>query len=401
MASDQQANMALFFMDLDHFKNINDTLGHAAGDKLLKEVAARLTQVTSTKDVIARWGGDEFIALFTQVESPDFVHDKARQILTSMRESISLEGREINIPTSIGVSLSSNEKQPATLIQQADIAMYHAKQLGRNNYQLFSQSMMNQSIRKFNFEQEMKKALQADNQIQMVYQPKVNNEQKIVGLEALIRWLHPTEGMIPPSEFIPLAEESNLVIDIDRKVMSLVFAQLNKWQQQGTKLVPVSINLSGKHLVSDDLIEHVEQQLTDYQIDGAMVEFEITEGVLLTDIERCIDALVGLKKLQIKLSVDDFGTGYSSLNYLKRLPIDVLKIDRSFVDECANTVEDGQICATIINLAQNLGLEAVAEGVETSQQWQFLADKGCQVFQGYYFFKPLSVANLEKQLLQQ
>jgi Amt family ammonium transporter len=385
-------NLAVLFMDLDHFKKINDTLGHAAGDKLLREVAERLAEVTEFSDVIARWGGDEFVVLLNGAKNIDYLHEKALQILKHMREPITLEGREINIPTSIGISINSDIHQDASkLFQQADIAMYHAKQAGRDNYQIFNQEMMNKSTRQFNFEQEMKKALQVEDQIHMVYQPKVNNNKDIIGLEALIRWHHPSEGLISPGEFVPLAEESNLIINIDRKVIELVFQQLSLWQKEGLSLVPVSINLSGKHLVSEDLISFVQKQLAIYQIDGSIIEFEITEGVLLTDIERCIEAMSALKDLNIKLSVDDFGTGYSSLNYLKRLPIDVLKIDRSFVDECANTIEDGQICATIINLAQNLGLEAVAEGVETEQQWQFLVSKGCGVFQGFYFHKPMSV----------
>lgn len=396
---DKAANLAVLFMDLDHFKNINDTLGHAAGDKLLREVAERLSQVTELSDVIARWGGDEFVVLLNGVKNIEYLHEKAVQILKHMREPITLEGREINIPTSIGISINSDVLQDASkLIQRADIAMYHAKQAGRDNYQIFNQEMMHKSTRQFNFEQEMKKALQVDDQIHMVYQPKVNNSKDIIGLEALIRWNHPNEGLISPGEFIPLAEESNLIINIDRKVIEVVFQQLSLWQNEGLSLVPVSINMSGKHLVSDDLISFVQKQLAIYQIDGSIIEFEITEGVLLTDIERCIEAMSALKDLNIKLSVDDFGTGYSSLNYLKRLPIDVLKIDRSFVDECANTIEDGQICATIINLAQNLGLEAVAEGVETEQQWQFLASKGCGVFQGFYFHKPMPVDVVQNKM---
>ncbi|WP_158965485.1 ammonium transporter [Paraglaciecola sp. L3A3] len=392
--------LAIFFLDLDHFKNINDTLGHAAGDKLLKEVAERLTHVTAKKDIIARWGGDEFIVLFNHIKSIQFVHDKANEILSQMREPITLEGREINIPTSIGISFCSSTEQDASkLIQQADVAMYHAKQLGRDNYQIFNQEMMNKSVRQFNFEQQMTKALQVDEQIHMVYQPKVNGYKEIVGLEALIRWVHPTEGLISPAEFIPLAEESNLIINLDRKVIKLVLSQIKQWQNEGISLVPISINLSGKHLVSDDLIPYVKTQFEIYNIDGSLIEFEITEGVLLTDIELCINAMAALKELNIRISIDDFGTGYSSLNYLKRLPIDILKIDRSFVDECANTIEDGQICATIINLAKNLGLEAVAEGVETKMQKQFLLDNGCNIFQGFYFYKPIPADEVSNIIL--
>jgi Amt family ammonium transporter len=390
---------AVVFMDLDHFKEINDTLGHGAGDKLLNEVAARLSRVTEDSDIIARWGGDEFIVLLTGAPTVADVHDKAQQMLSHLRQSTVLEGREITIQASIGVSLSEFERDPSKLIQQADTAMYHAKQKGRDNYQVFSTEMMRNSVRKFNFNQEMKKALNSDDQIQMMFQPKVDSDEKVIGLEALIRWYHPTGGFISPAEFIPIAEESNLIIDIDRKVIDLVFKQLCQWQREGLDLVPIAINLSGKHLLSGDLIEYVKSKLEFYRIDGKSIEFEITEGVLLTDIERCIAALTELKQLDITLSVDDFGTGYSSLNYLKRLPIDVLKIDRSFVDDCANAVEDGQICATIINLAQNLELKTVAEGVENQQQLAFLIDKGCNNFQGFYFYQPMSADKIRQVLL--
>ncbi|MDN4501831.1 ammonium transporter [Alteromonadaceae bacterium BrNp21-10] len=391
--------LAIFFMDLDRFKKINDTLGHAAGDALLREVANRLVQVTRPNDVIARWGGDEFIVLLDGFDNNDFVVNKANEILQQMRIPLNLEGREISIPTSIGIALSDAGRVDAgKLIQQADIAMYHAKQSGRDTFQIFNQDMVTKSVRQFNLEQEMSKALQSRDQIFVLYQPKVEVNQHIVGLEALIRWQHPTEGLISPVEFIPLAEESNLIIDIGEKVIDLVFSDLQQWRAQQLRIVPVSINLSGRHLVSDRLIPYIEQKLKQYKIDGEMVEIEITEGVLLTDIEHCIEAMSALKKLNITLSIDDFGTGYSSLNYLKRLPIDVLKIDRSFVDECANTVEDGQICTTIISLAQNLGLKAVAEGVETLAQLQFLQSKGCAVYQGYYFYKPLAKSTLVKLL---
>ncbi|WP_416306459.1 ammonium transporter [Neptunicella sp. SCSIO 80796] len=391
--------LAVFFMDLDRFKKINDTLGHNAGDDLLREVASRLSRVTRQSDVIARWGGDEFVILIEQGVTVDFVQNKAQEILTVMREPVELQGREISIPTSIGIALSEVDKtQAGQLVQQADIAMYHAKQNGRDNYQLFKQEMANQSAREFNFEQEMRQALLTDQQISVVYQPKVDHDRHIVGLEALVRWTHPTEGVISPAEFIPLAEQSNLIISIGEKVIQLVLAQMQHWQQQQIAPIPISINLSGKQLISDTLLPFIREALDRYQITGSRLEFEITEGVLVTDIEHCIRAMDELQGLGIKISIDDFGTGYSSLNYLKRLPIDVLKIDRSFVDECASIVEDGQICATIISLANNLELEVVAEGVETIQQLNFLTEKGCTVFQGFYFYKPMPAEDIEPLL---
>ncbi|GGA82568.1 hypothetical protein GCM10011369_25690 [Neiella marina] len=394
-SSSFQERVVLFFLDLDRFKKINDTLGHRAGDDLLCEVANRLTRVTRADDIIARWGGDEFVVLVTGAFSDRAACDKAQDILDVMREPLQLEGREINIPTSVGIAIADNESVSADLLMQyADLAMYSAKQKGRDNYQLFQPDMAKTAARNFDYEQEMRKAVGSDDQFYMVYQPKVIASGAIVGLEALIRWQHPKEGLIAPSEFIPLAEESDLIIQLGEKAIDDVLQQMQRWQQDNKKLVPVSVNISGRHMVSGPLVEFVEERLNHYQIDGALLEVEITEGVLLTDIDRCIEVMAALKQLSIKISVDDFGTGYSSLNYLKSLPIDVLKIDRSFVDECASTVEDGQICATIISLAQNLDLITVAEGVETEQQLEFLQTRGCNMYQGYLFYKPLAAGEV-------
>jgi Amt family ammonium transporter len=393
MTSYNGESVMLFFMDLDRFKKINDTLGHKAGDELLCEVAKRLISVTRDSDVIARWGGDEFIILFHGGFATDMAHRKAKEILEIMRSPLTLAGREINIPTSIGVAFADSQKESSEkLIQHADLAMYHAKQLGRDNYQLFEREMANKAARHFDYEQEMRKGLDSKQQFTLYYQPKVTGDKKLVGLEALIRWQHPKEGVISPAEFIPLAEESDLIVDIGEMVVLKAVQQLVQWQNEGRTAVPVSVNISGKHLISGKLVAYVQKVLKEYQVTPKLLEMEITEGVLLTDIERCIEVMSELKHLNIKISVDDFGTGYSSLNYLKRLPIDVLKIDRSFINECATLVEDAQICSTIINLANNLELSTVAEGVETKAQVDFLVAHGCSVFQGYYFYKPMPAA---------
>ena len=383
-------NIMLFFMDLDRFKKINDTLGHKMGDELLCEVSQRLIKVTRDSDIIARWGGDEFIILFRGAFNIEMAHAKANEVLTIMRAPLTLAGREINIPTSIGIAFAETDKESAEkLIQHADLAMYTAKQSGRDNYQLFAAEMANLAARNFDYEQEMRHGLNVVDQFSLHYQPKVTNEKELVGLEALIRWQHPVEGSISPAEFIPLAEESDLIVDIGEWVIRKAIAQLIAWQESGCKLVPVSINISTRHLISGRLVAYVENTIAEYKLDPTFLEIEITEGVLLTDIEQCIAVMSALKKLNIKISIDDFGTGYSSLNYLKRLPIDVLKIDRTFVNECATLIEDAQICTTIINLATNLQLSTVAEGVETKEQVDFLIAHGCHIFQGFYFYKPL------------
>ncbi len=382
-------SVALLFLDLDKFKKINDTLGHKAGDELLCEVASRLTKVCRDTDVIARWGGDEFIVLMSGHLTNELVSDRANAILEVMRSSVDIQGKQFNIPTSIGVALSHGGDATAEkLIQHADIAMYWAKENGRDNFQIFVPEMAQAANKSFNYERAMRDGLETE-QFYLMYQPKVRgNADNIVGLEALLRWSHPLEGAISPAEFIPLAEESNLIIKLGEKVISETLRQLASWRDDGVELVPVSVNISGKHLVSDELVPFVQAQLCKYRIDGHLLEIEITEGVLLQDIERCIEVMAELKAMQINIAVDDFGTGYSSLNYLKRLPLDILKIDQSFVKECDITEEDAQICATIINLANNLELSTVAEGVETQAQKQVLEALGCHVYQGYYFYKP-------------
>ncbi|MDO6687007.1 MULTISPECIES: ammonium transporter [unclassified Agarivorans] len=394
-------DIVLFFMDLDRFKKINDTLGHNAGDELLREVAKRLISVTRTTDVIARWGGDEFVVLFSGAVSEEQARTKAHDILTVMRESVELEGRMINIPTSIGIAPAELGKTTSEqLIQHADIAMYYAKQRGRDNFQMFEPEMAHKAARSFDYEQEMAKGIEQGDQFTVIYQPQVTATGKIVGLEALMRWHHPKEGDISPSEFIPLAEESDLVIQLGELALTQAVELIQHWQTNGISKVPISVNISGKHLVSGTLVSYIQQLCQRANIEPSHLELEITEGVLLSDIERCIEVMSQLKALAVKISVDDFGTGYSSLNYLKRLPIDVLKIDRSFVEECATTIEDGQICSTIINLANNLELSTVAEGVETQAQLAFLNDKGCQVYQGFLFYKPMQAERISALLAE-
>ena len=394
--------VAIYFLDLDRFKKINDTLGHKAGDELLQEVASRLIRVTREEDVIARWGGDEFVIMICGEFTDDVVRKRAETILNVMRESINIAGSELNILTSVGVAVSIDASSTGELLlQQADIAMYNAKQNGRDNFKMFEPEMAVQAARDFNYEQMLRAALQHENELSLVYQAKWNATKEIIGLESLIRWQHPTEGAISPAEFIPLAEESDLIIAVGEYTIKHAIRDLVNWRNHGLQLLPVALNISGRHLTSGKLVDFVENLLDEFAIDGKFLEFEITEGVLLTDLESCIEAMARLKQLNIRISIDDFGTGYSSLSYLKRLPIDVLKIDRSFVNECDVSTEDGQICATIINLANNLELTTVAEGVETQAQYEFLTRHGCHLFQGFFFHRPEPAEAILKRLIRQ
>lgn len=394
-------SVAVFFLDLDRFKKINDTLGHKAGDELLTEVAARLINVTRERDTICRWGGDEFIIMMTGTHDENSVVTSATKILQVMREPVSLGGRELKIPTSIGISLTSDSAcQPMTLIQQADIAMYNAKQAGRDNFKIFELSMASDASEQFNFEQALRQAIQTAKQFVMFYQPKVNQQRELIGLEALVRLESSPGKFTSPAEFIAVAEESGQIIALEELIMRLVFTQLASWHRVYPHTPRVSINLSGIHLLSDTFLPYLNQCLEEYQIPGEWIEFEVTESVFVNDIERCIQVLQVFQGLKIAISIDDFGTGYSSLNYLKNLPVDVLKIDRSFVLECASLKEDAKICSTIIELASTLGMKTIAEGVENQAQFEFLTRHGCNEFQGYYFYRPLSAQRTEQLLAE-
>jgi Amt family ammonium transporter len=400
-ATKQKTAVGLLFLDLDNFKIINDTLGHKAGDELLCEVARRLIAVSDQHDVIARWGGDEFVFMMTEEVTESRLSQRAQDILSAMRLPVKLNEQYLTIPISIGISFSDQLGIDADkLIQQADIAMYWAKEKGRDNAQFFTAEMVNVITKKFGFEKEINEALSLGH-FHLVFQPKVFMEKdNILGLEALIRWSHPIKGLIPPSEFIPIAEESSLIIKIDEWVINQALKQQKSWRDQGLTIVSIAVNLSGRHLVSDSLVPYISQKLEYYGIEGCWLEIEITEGVLLKDIQRCIDVMAELKALDIKISVDDFGTGYSSLSYLKRLPLDILKIDQSFVEECDSHVEDTKICETIIHLAQSLELAIVAEGVETAPQAEMLKSLGCEIFQGYYYHKPMKSNEIAKLLIK-
>ena len=395
-------NIALMFLDLDQFKRVNDNLGHQAGDELLIEVASRLQATTrSNEDIVGRWGGDEFVILMSGTLDNLTIENKAKEILSSLRLPVQLPGQSIIVPTSIGIAISlPGEYNAEKLMQYADIAMYQAKHDGRNTYRIYSQEMSDRVQQHFEIERDLPEAI-SENQFELHLQPKVSClTNEVIGFEALIRWHHPEHGFIMPDEFIPVIEESNLIIEVGEWVIENAIQQLAQWQKNGQAELPIAVNISGYHLHSPALVPLIESLLVEYGISSKLLEIEITEHVLTGDTKDSIAAMEALKKANIKLSIDDFGTGYSSLSYLKSFPIDILKIDRAFVRECHLNDDDAAICKAIITLAKSLGLQIIAEGVETQEQLSFLKEHHCDYYQGYYFSRPLPVSELLPMLEQ-
>lgn len=387
-------NFALLFIDLDRFKAVNDSLGHEIGDKLLMEIADRLKSCTIENDIISRYGGDEFTVLLpdTNVEK---ARDAAKSILTALSEPFHLNHQEIVVTPSIGISIFPEHGENFdTLVKNADLAMYFAKSLGKNNFQFFTCDLLKKSQYEIDMEAKLRKALER-NEFQLFYQPQMNLQtNRMIGVEALIRWVHPEKGMVSPCEFIPLAEETGLIIPIGEWALRTACKQNKIWQDAGLPRVTVSVNISAKQFFQSNLAEVVENALNESGLEPKYLELEITESMTM-DVERSISTLLDLKKIGVNVSIDDFGTGYSSLNYLKRFPIDKLKIDQTFIWDCTTDQHDQTIVKTIISMAHNLKLKVIAEGVETKEHVSFLLQQMCTEAQGYYFSKPLSVADLE------
>jgi Amt family ammonium transporter len=381
---------AVLFLDLDRFKNVNDTLGHAAGDQLLRDVAARLRQNTRTDDLLARWGGDEFVIALLGAGHLQDVKQKAQRYIEVLAQPHALEGKMVYALTSIGVAVYPDGGDNAeALIRNADLALYRAKSAGRNNHQFFTPELAHQLSERFDLENELRDALERD-QFELYYQPQVAIATgELIGAEALLRWRHPTKGLVQPSLFIPILEESGLIEQVGTWVIDAACRQNQQWRSQGLRPLRVAVNVSGRQFLQADFAGTVARILHETQLEPSGLELEITETVLARDSQQCIETLQALKALDLEIAVDDFGTGYSSLSYLKRFPIDTIKIDRSFVIECNLNSEDAAICSAIISLARSLGLKTLAEGVDQPGQLDFLRTEGCFAYQGYFFSKPL------------
>lgn len=388
-------SMAIMYIDLDGFKQVNDTLGHTAGDELLKNVAERLKICVREEDTIARLGGDEFAIIINELQSIDFLHILAKRITEELSISLNYGGREISVTGSIGVATyPSNGNDEETLLRHADQAMYYAKQLGRNTYQFFDPAIKADIIHRIHLGSDLRSAIKND-EFFIVFQPKYDLlMSKVVGVEALVRWQHPERGLILPIDFIPFAEDSDLIIPIGRKIIDLVCQHAQTWHAKGHQSLPFAINISARQFRYDSFVEYFRDILKKANIPASMLELEVTESLLMIDIENTINMLNELKGMGFKISIDDFGTGYSSLSYLKKLPVDTLKIDRSFVMDVSDNNDDREIISTILSMAENLNLHVIAEGVENIEQLNFLSKNFCHEIQGNLIATPVSFEEL-------
>lgn len=389
--------LAVMFLDLDRFKIINDTKGHRVGDLLLKEVAGRLKNTVRDSGLVSRQGGDEFIILLRGLNKEKII-EVAQRVLDEFSNGFIVEKQEFFVTPSIGISLAPKDgNDEETLIKHADTAMYLAKERGKNNFQFYTDQLKGLSSRKMELENGLRKALEQE-QLMLHYQPQVNLETcEIIGVEALLRWQHPEKGMISPAEFIPLAEETGLIVPLGKWVLQEAAAQNKAWQDMNYAHIPVSVNISVRQLQEDRFIETVQQILDDTGLEPKYLDLEITESIMQNS-EKTAMILNQLKDLGVTLAIDDFGTGYSSLSLLKHLPIDKIKIDKSFVDDIIHHSNQGAMVKTIIDMGHNLQFDVIAEGVEEEEQVQFLVNNGCLVGQGYHFSKPLPVELMDELL---
>ena len=387
--------LAVFFVDLDRFKNINDTLGHQAGDLLLQEMATRLKSCLRESDCIARLGGDEFVIMIPGFNEAEQLAAVAQKILASVSRIFTLRDHEFRVTASIGISVYPTDgADERVLMKNADIAMYQSKEDGKNTFTFYSTALNTHSVERLAFESSLQRALDAE-QFQVHYQPKVDcRTSQMNGVEALLRWNHPDLGPVSPAKFIPVAEENGLIVPIGRWVLLTACQQHVAWRELGHPPLRMSVNLSARQFYDANLLSDVRSILSRTHMDASFLELEITESMLMRDVEKASKVLDEFKKLGIRLSLDDFGTGYSSLSNLKRFQIDTIKVDRSFVRELPANKEDRAITEAIIAMGKSLNMTIVAEGVETRAQTEFLRDHDCDEFQGFYFSKAVPAASI-------
>jgi len=391
--------MAVLFIDLDRFKLVNDTLGHAAGDKLLKEAGIRLTQCIRSGDTAGRFGGDEFGAVLLNLGDAGDASIVAQKLIDALARPFDLDGHETYVSASVGITLfPSDGEEAGALIMNADTAMFRAKEQGRNTYQFFTREMNERARERLRTDTALRRAIERG-EFLLYYQPRVDLKSgAICGVEALLRWQHPDKGTVLPAEFIPVLEDSGLIVPVGEWVTREVCGQILAWKKAGIAVPPAAINLSARQFQQKDLEPTVRRILQETGVDPSHLEFELTESLLMKEPEAAARTLRGLKESGVKISVDDFGTGYSSLAYLKRFPIDSLKIDHAFIRDVTTNPEDAAITLAIIGLAHSLKLNVVAEGVETEGQVSFLSRHDCDEMQGFYFSKPVTASECENLL---
>ena len=391
--------VAVLFIDLDRFNVINDTLGHDVGDLLLKDVAARLVSSVRSEDLVARQGGDEFIVLLSNVVNAQYAGTVAQKILNALLLPFQINGQKLHISASIGIAICPDDGEDmGTLLKHSDTAMYHAKNSDRNNYQFFTPQMNALAAERQSMGNDLRHAL-GNNELFLNFQPVIDmTSGKLAGMEVLLRWQHPLQGLISPLKFIPLAEEIGLIVPIGEWVLRTACMQLKAWQNQGYEVPRMAINLSARQFRQHTLAATIARILHETGVEACFIGLEITESMLVENVDEVIDTLHTLNTMGLEVSIDDFGTGYSSLSYLKRYPIDTLKIDRSFVQDIATDPDDATIVTAIIAMAHSLQMNVIAEGVETEEQLAFLRQRGCDRCQGYYFSKPLPASGMVSKL---
>jgi len=388
--------VGVVFLDLDRFKNINDSLGHDAGDLLLQEVAARLATVVRKGDTAARLSGDEFTFVLADLGHVDDAARIAQKILDVFARPFQILGRALFMSASLGITLYPfDEKDVQGLLRNADVAMYRAKELGRNNYQFYAAQMTIKAVEALALESDLNRALE-NNELVLHYQPIIDlSSGDVLGVEALVRWMHPQRGLVPPLDFIPIAEESGLIVPIGEWVLRTACKQTRAWHDAGLPKLHVAVNFSVRQFRHKQIVAMVGEALEYAELDAHYLDIELTESILMDQAEAGVDALRALHAMGICLSIDDFGTGYSSLSYLRRFPINTLKIDRSFVSDITTNPDAAAIVVTIISMARTLGIRTIAEGVETVEQQSFLREQGCYAAQGYHIAKPMPAADMD------
>jgi len=387
----KKCSVAALFLDLDRFKTVNDTLGHGVGDALLCETGRRLSECVRGGDTVARVGGDEFVVVLTELVRPEDARAVAQKVIDSVAAPMRLEGHELYITASIGIAIFPGDGEDGdALVKNADAAMFTAKEAGRNNYRFYTAAMNERAMENLLLENDLRRALERG-EFRLYFQPKQSlKSEHVTGLEALLRWQHPVRGLLGPGQFVPLLEDSGLIVPVGEWILGAVCAQIRDWRQAGVPLVPVAVNVVAKQLLHHDVVGVIDAALRDSAVPPELLEIELTESDAMERPEQVVPVLRQLRERRIRIAIDDFGTGYSSLAYLKSLPVDTVKIDRSFVQGLPSDPDDAPIARAIVAMAHTLGLKVIAEGVEHDGQRAFLRDLGCDELQGFLYATPLS-----------